>query len=82
MTDRASQFRAFYRDLRIDDQKTFYEKRTAEAEIDWDAAEPDADVMAQMDQIEKIFRTENGQWGQLIKGAAKATPAVARRSVP
>lgn len=158
MNTRAAQFRALYRELRIDDQRNFYEGRSqeyseahrqaillrnvllllaaalgivgqlfsgtgraglsvvaavlaalagavtayealigfpqlkklyedaalnlAEAEIDWDAVDPDGDVMAEVGRVEKIFRTENGQWGQLVmqapKGAAKDTSATGK----
>ncbi|MEV0199764.1 SLATT domain-containing protein [Nonomuraea sp. NPDC050691] len=46
------------------------------AAIDWDAAGPGADVTAEMDRIEQIFRTENGQWGQLLveKEESAASP--------
>ncbi|GAA3260847.1 SLATT domain-containing protein [Nonomuraea helvata] len=142
MTERDAQFRALYRELRIDEQRRFYEKRSDEYELahrqaigvrnvllilsalagvagqfatgtgratcgvaaavlaalaggvtafealigfaqlrklygdaalnlrtaalDWDAAEAEADVAAQVERIEQIFRTENGQWGQLM----------------
>ncbi len=151
MSDRAAQFHALYRHLRIDDQRGFYESRGKEyadahrqaivlrnvllllssgagiagqlfagtgraglsviaavlaalagavtafetligfpklrqlyeevalnlsaAKIDWDAAKPDGDMTAEVERVEKIFRTENGQWGQLVaEGAAKGTP--------
>lgn len=38
----------------------------AEAEIDWDALEPHADLASELDRVEEIFRKENGQWGQLV----------------
>jgi hypothetical protein len=48
----------------------------ASAEIDWRTADADGDVAASVEQVEKIFQTENGQWGQLvIEGAAKAEKA-------
>jgi hypothetical protein len=34
------------------------------ARIDWD--EPDADTEKSIRRVEQIFRTENGQWGQLV----------------
>jgi SMODS and SLOG-associating 2TM effector domain 1 len=47
----------------------------AEAEIDWDAARSDGDLGAQVDRVERIFRVENGQWGQLVtEHAPKTTP--------
>jgi len=36
------------------------------AEIDWDEAPPE-DLPAQLDRVEQVFRTENGQWGQLAR---------------
>jgi hypothetical protein len=51
----------------------------ATAEIDWDNAEAGSDVLADTERVEKIFRTENGQWGQLVtKSAAKDTPAASK----
>jgi hypothetical protein len=49
----------------------------AAAAIDWDAAVPGANLAKDLDRVEKIFRAENGQWGQLAdKGAAGDTPSV------
>lgn len=149
MTDRESEFHALYRDLRIVDQKRFYEARReeyraahrqaivarnvllvasalvgvagqltsgtaraglavvsavlaslaaavtafesligflqlsklysdaalnlAEAELDWEAADPNGDLARDLDRVEEIFRKENGQWGQLIVEAASAS---------
>jgi hypothetical protein len=47
----------------------------AAAGIDWDAARSGRDLESELERVEKIFRTENGQWGQLVvegnaKGAA------------
>ncbi|MBN6050990.1 SLATT domain-containing protein, partial [Nonomuraea sp. RK-328] len=55
------------------------------AAIDWDAAGPDTDVTAEVDRIEQIFRTENGQWGQLLvqkeeSAALPEEPAVTANS--
>jgi SMODS and SLOG-associating 2TM effector domain 1 len=48
----------------------------AHAGIDWDTPEPGGELPAEVEQVEKIFRTENGQWGQLVvKGITKAAPA-------
>ncbi|MEV1178534.1 SLATT domain-containing protein [Nonomuraea sp. NPDC049784] len=150
MNERDAQFRALYRELRIDEQRRFYEKRCEEYEqarrqaialrngllilsalagvagqfatgagratcgvaaavlaalagaltafealigfaqlrklygdaalnlrtaaLDWDAAESEADVAAQVERIEQIFRTENGQWGQLMVQNEVASP--------
>lgn len=142
-TDRVLQFRALYRELRIADQRRFYEERQREyqrahqqaitvrnvflglaagaglagqlvsggggralcgvaatvfaalagavtayealigfasldklyqdaalnlkkAEVDWDVAEPGSDLATDVERVEQIFRTENGQWGQLV----------------
>ncbi len=47
-----------------------------EAEIDWDAAGPGGDLAAEVERVERIFRSENGQWGQLvIEGTPKTPPA-------
>jgi len=46
------------------------------AEIDWNAARPHDDVAAELGQVEQIFRSENGQWGQLvIEGTPKEPTA-------
>jgi SMODS and SLOG-associating 2TM effector domain 1 len=51
------------------------EDNLAEAEIDWDAAGPRGDIETietLVDRVEGIFRTENGQWGQLtVENATK-----------
>jgi hypothetical protein len=47
----------------------------AAAEIEWDTAGPGGDLEARLERIEQIFRSENGQWGQLvIEGTPKASP--------
>jgi len=161
MSDRVSEFRRLYRDLRIADQANFYETRAAEyrrahgqaitarnvllvvsavvgvlsqfttgpyrggmgvlaaalaalagvvtafetligfpvlekiytdtrlslrkAEIGWLASTGDADLAEQVQRVELIFRTENGQWGQLalqsqnLPAAPGAVPAQADR---
>jgi hypothetical protein len=46
-----------------------------EAKLDWQDLEPDAVQPAQFDRVEDIFRSERGQWGQLVvKSAAPAPP--------
>jgi hypothetical protein len=46
-----------------------------EAEIDWDAAGGSHhDLAADVDRVEGIFHTENGQWGQLVVENAKEVP--------
>jgi len=48
-----------------------------EAEIDWDAVGPDAEITAEIERVESIFRSEIGQWGQLVVKSAipTSTPA-------
>ncbi|MEW9552299.1 SLATT domain-containing protein [Nonomuraea sp. NPDC050783] len=38
----------------------------AAAAIAWDSAPPHADMSAEVERVEQIFRVENGQWGQLM----------------
>jgi SMODS and SLOG-associating 2TM effector domain 1 len=46
------------------------------AEIDWNALGRDDDVAGELGQVEQIFRSENGQWGQLvIEGTPKEPTA-------
>ena len=43
-----------------------------EAAIDWREADPDGDLTAEVERVEDVFRSERGQWGQLIvKSAAR-----------
>lgn len=50
------------------------------AEIDWDSTGPHDDLAAEVGRVEQIFRTENGQWGQLvIEGTPKDAAAGAGR---
>ncbi len=51
----------------------------AEAEIDWDALDPQGDVAGGLDKVEEIFRKETGQWGQLAV-QADSGPAAEHRS--
>jgi SMODS and SLOG-associating 2TM effector domain 1 len=47
-----------------------------EAAIDWREAEPEGDLTAEVERVEDVFRSERGQWGQLIvKSAAQPPPA-------
>jgi hypothetical protein len=47
----------------------------AAAGIDWDAAPSGTDLQPEVERVEKIFRTENGQWGQLVvEGHAGGAP--------
>jgi hypothetical protein len=47
-----------------------------EAAIDWHGADPDRDPTADVERVENIFRSERGQWGQLIvkSGGAAVVP--------
>jgi hypothetical protein len=46
------------------------------AEIAWNTAGPDGDLATELERVEQIFRTENGQWGQLvIEGTPKGAPS-------
>ena len=47
------------------------ERNLEEAAIDWDL--PEADLAAELDRVEWIFRSERGQWGQLVVTQATAT---------
>jgi hypothetical protein len=45
------------------------------AEDDWNELGPDDDLAAALGTVEQVFRTENGQWGQLvIQGAPPDLP--------
>ncbi|MGH3565946.1 MAG: SLATT domain-containing protein [Pseudonocardia sp.] len=43
-----------------------------EAAIDWEEADPHSDLTAEINRVEGVFRSENGQWGQLV--VKSATP--------
>jgi hypothetical protein len=48
----------------------------AEAELDWEAAGAGGDIAADVKKVERIFRIENGQWGQLVlESVPKELPA-------
>ncbi|CAA9445793.1 MAG: hypothetical protein AVDCRST_MAG66-4593 [uncultured Pseudonocardia sp.] len=54
-------------------------RNLAEAATDWDVAGPE-DLAPEIDRVEEIFRTETGQWGQLVvesAGPAVGNPPVA-----
>lgn len=44
------------------------ETNLEEAAADWD--QPEADLAAEIERVEMIFRSERGQWGQLIVTSA------------
>jgi hypothetical protein len=46
-----------------------------EAAIDWREADPDGDLTAEVERVEDVFRSERGQWGQLIVRSAAEPPA-------
>jgi len=46
-----------------------------EAKLDWQDVDPATVPAAEIDRVEDVFRSERGQWGQLVvKSAAPATP--------
>jgi hypothetical protein len=45
-----------------------------EAAIDWRIADPHGDLTAEVERVEGIFRSEIGQWGQLVVKAATPAP--------
>jgi hypothetical protein len=47
------------------------ERNLEEAAIDWD--EPDARTADEIERVEWIFRSERGQWGQLVVKTARST---------
>jgi hypothetical protein len=51
-----------------------------EAAIDWRIADPDRDLTAAVERVENIFRSEIGQWGQLVVKAAPAAPPTSQAS--
>jgi conflict system pore-forming effector with SLATT domain len=54
-----------------------------EAAIDWRAADPGADLASDLERVEGIFRSEIGQWGQLVvKAGAPPSPPAATDGEP
>jgi hypothetical protein len=51
----------------------------AEAEIDWTARTPDAELGGDVDRVEEIFTREISQWGQLVSEAAAESAETAER---
>lgn len=47
------------------------ERNLEEAAIDWD--EPATTTASEIERVESIFRSERGQWGQLVVKTAKST---------
>ncbi len=45
------------------------------AEDDWNELGPNDDLAAALGRVEQIFRTENGQWGQLVIQGTPPDPA-------
>jgi len=46
-----------------------------EAAIDWREADPNGDLTTEVERVEDVFRSERGQWGQLIVKSAAQPPA-------
>ena len=47
-----------------------------EAKVDWEDVDPDTVPEREVERVEDVFRSERGQWGQLVvKSAAPARPA-------
>ena len=54
-----------------------------EAALDWRDLDPAADPTAEVERVESVFRSERGQWGQLVvKSAAPAPPQPAPKAPP
>jgi SMODS and SLOG-associating 2TM effector domain 1 len=47
-----------------------------EAKVDWEDVDPDAVPEAEVDRVEDVFRSERGQWGQLVVKSAAPPPPV------
>jgi len=46
-----------------------------EAAIDWREVDPTGDLTTQFERVEDVFRSERGQWGQLIVRSAAEPPS-------
>jgi SMODS and SLOG-associating 2TM effector domain 1 len=47
-----------------------------EAKVDWEDVDPERVPVEEVERVEDVFRSERGQWGQLVvKSAAPAPPA-------
>jgi ABC-type transport system involved in cytochrome bd biosynthesis fused ATPase/permease subunit len=47
-----------------------------EARVDWEDVDPETVPAAEVERVEDVFRSERGQWGQLVvKSAAPVPPA-------
>ncbi len=54
-----------------------------EAKVDWQDVDPDTVPEREVERVEDVFRSERGQWGQLVvKSAAPAPPAVPAAKEP
>jgi hypothetical protein len=56
-----------------------------EAEIDWHDVDPTADLTDEVERVEDIFRSERGQWGQLVvrtAAPARDRPSEERPAAP
>jgi len=49
-------------------------RNLSSAAIDWSDLGADDDMAAQFGKVEQIFRTENGQWGQLVPEGTPPDP--------
>lgn len=53
-----------------------------EAAIDWREADPEGDLTAEVERVEDVFRSERGQWGQLIVKSAAQPSSASPKSPP
>jgi hypothetical protein len=48
-----------------------------EARVDWEDVDPEVVPEAEVERVEDVFRSERGQWGQLVVKSAAPVPAPA-----
>ena len=54
-----------------------------EAKVDWEDVDPETVPEHEVERVEDVFRSERGQWGQLVvKSAAPAPPAASVAKEP
>jgi hypothetical protein len=53
-----------------------------EAKLDWQDLPPETVPAADFERIEDVFRSERGQWGQLVVKSAAATPGATTAAAP
>jgi SMODS and SLOG-associating 2TM effector domain 1 len=46
-----------------------------EARVDWEDVDPEVVPEAEVERVEDVFRSERGQWGQLVVKSAAPVPA-------